>query len=191
VTELALVGLQAVARRVGHAVVVDDFYRTITVVSIAILWHRTCYLVFRSTTGPLLSITTKSPVLTGTKYMPLAAVRPAMPALDDAPAEDAADPETVTYQFDVPETDWREWTNTVPRETPLHARLHDLIRQDTESVQAADLDDEQRQHVRLVGQRVAIRSRQALQAIRGDDVDQETALDELETVIDLAEKLEG
>lgn len=50
---------------------------------------------------------------------------PGRPA--DADAE-----ERITYTYEPDERDWRDWTNTVPRATPLYRRLDTLLAYDRE-----------------------------------------------------------
>lgn len=104
------------------------------------------------------------------------------------------DPEdSIHYNFAVDSDEWTAWTETVPRSTALDDRLRDLIREDTRAAQrVGDGGDMETASVGLLAQRIRIRAMQALGAVRdGDDIDRETAVDELEDVIDLADTLEG
>lgn len=105
--------------------------------------------------------------------------------------DDAADgDDTITYQFDMPTDEWREWTNTIPRNTPIDVRLQDLIRQDASAVAQAQNGDTEAASIELLASRIRIRATQALGAVRGEDVDRETAVEQLEEVTDLASALE-
>lgn len=109
-------------------------------------------------------------------------------ATDDTDGKD--EPDTVTYQFEMDRDEWREWSNTVPRETALADRLRDLIRGDVRAATRSH-DDMEARSVQLLAGRIRIRSTQALGAVRDDDdLDREKAVEELEEVIELANALE-
>jgi len=98
--------------------------------------------------------------------------------------------EAITYQFEMDSDEWREWTDTIPRSQPLDGRLTELIRQDTQAVAQAERGDVDTANIEMLATRIRIRATQALGAARGDDVDAETAREELQTIIDLATALE-
>lgn len=99
-----------------------------------------------------------------------------------------AEADTVSYQFEMNRKDWRDWTQTVPRREPLAARLRELIRQDRRAAARADAGEIEQKTVSLVLQRIRIRARGALGAVR--DGDDEDAAERLEELIELTEGME-
>lgn len=110
--------------------------------------------------------------------------------MPDTDSETPADPDDpVTYQFEIDREEWEQWSNTVPRQTPLSARLRDLIRQDARSAARADRGDVSDKSVSLLASRIRIRATQALGAVRDGD-DREKAIEELQDILELAQALE-
>lgn len=113
--------------------------------------------------------------------------------MDDA--SDTADDkttETIPYQFDPPAETWRAWTDTIPRSTPVYRRLIQLIEQDLRATQRDGTSEMEAASVSVLASRIRIRSMQALGAVRdGEEVDTETAIEQLEEVIELANTLES
>ena len=105
--------------------------------------------------------------------------------------EEATD-ETVTYQFSMGRETWRDWSNTVPRQTSLESRITTLIEQDLRAAQRdASSTDTSAKTVSLMSSRVRIRAINALGELRDDgDEDTEDAIKHLEEIIDIADAMD-
>jgi hypothetical protein len=101
---------------------------------------------------------------------------------------EAAEDDTVSFHFEMDRSDWRDWTETVPRSQALAGRLRELIRQDRRAAARAADGDVSPESVHLMAQRVRIRATQALGAVR--DGDDEKAKDQLQQITDLTEAME-
>jgi hypothetical protein len=108
-------------------------------------------------------------------------------------AEDMND-DTVSYSWTgIDEELWRSWTNTIPRAQPIHARLETLIEHDLKSATREATDEPMNDKtLGIFATRIRIRAMQAVGAVRdGDEVDEETALEQLDEIIEMADVLEG
>lgn len=94
--------------------------------------------------------------------------------------------EIINYMIRVPDEEWRTWTETVPRSTPLYERLRELIRADASSRSAFEDMDERM--ARLLATRVKHRGSTALQALdRGDEA---AAREEIAEMREIAKQFE-
>jgi len=73
--------------------------------------------------------------------------------------------ETITYQFEMDREAWREWTDNVPRSTPIHDRLRTLIELDT-AVALETFDVARCRLVDMKADRITEKARQGQNAIR-------------------------
>lgn len=107
-----------------------------------------------------------------------------MPAIagPDLPAS-----ERVTYQFELPAEDWREWGDVVPRSTPKHERLYTLIQIDLALNGETDISGLNLLVMKL--ERVGQRAANAQDAL--DRNDPQKARAELEEIEALAADLVG
>lgn len=102
--------------------------------------------------------------------------------------------DTVSYSWTGIDKDlWRSWTNTIPRNQPIHARLETLIEHDLQSAQRDATEDPiNEKTLGIFATRIRIRAMQATGAIRdGDDIDADTALEQLNEITEMADVLEG
>ncbi len=95
--------------------------------------------------------------------------------------------EPVTYQFQMPRQDWREWTDSIPRRVTIDDYLRALISHDAA---AADLDSANEHAVDRLVMRLRIRLRSSISALR-DDADTEEAIEKLEEMQDLVDAMEA
>jgi hypothetical protein len=101
---------------------------------------------------------------------------------------DAGESDTVVFQFEMGRDDWRQWTNTVPRDRPLSARIRTLIEQDARAARQA-VDEPEAASVDLLASRIRIRTTQALSAVNESDTD--AAADQLQEILDLADAMQS
>jgi predicted RNase H-like HicB family nuclease len=113
--------------------------------------------------------------------------------MSDSMADGAdQDGETVAYQFEMAESAWRAWVDTIPRSQPIHARLTTLIEQDYRTAMHDDENGEELNDktMGVFATRIRIRAMQAIGALRDDD-DPDEAIEQLEEIMDMADLLEG
>lgn len=89
---------------------------------------------------------------------------------------------TTHYNLIVPETDWADWKDSIPRSIPLHERLHTLIQIDT--TLAGEVDVASLTLLRMKFERIEERSKTARQSLAADDPQKARA--ELEQIAEIA-----
>lgn len=107
------------------------------------------------------------------------------PSPRDRPTRETT--ESVTYQFDMDRSEWREWTETVPRNDPLHERLRELIRLDT-ALAMEEFDVAQLRLVDLKADRILEKARQGQNAIEKREKPHQ-AVEKLQGIEEIADSL--
>lgn len=104
---------------------------------------------------------------------------------DTTPPTRSTDP--ITYQFSMEREEWREWTETIPRNDALHERLKELIRIDT-ALAVEDFDVAKLRLVDLKSERVREKARQGQNAIQQREKPHQ-AVEKLRDIEEIADSL--
>jgi len=86
---------------------------------------------------------------------------------------------------------WQQWCDSVPRSVALADRLEDIIRADLRADQRGGYGDVEERTARLMADRIKHRSKSALAAMERDCVECESAEDNLEKVVEIAESFDA